>query len=106
MSDDKLKPCPFCGHDAKFFRCGHLKVRLPDCVSCSNDDCPATTLECTREEWNARPRESSFLKVVEEMEKALRSYKWESELNMYVCSDIGKVGSALAFLNKWREENK
>ena len=56
-----------------------------------------------------RRHESSLLKIVEEMEKALQNADEVVELNGLeddIPVTAAGIKSALASLNKWREENK
>lgn len=113
MSEEKLKPCPFCG--------GEWLQNHPT----SRDKCAMTSIPVleelnnnrwTKEQaiyaWNTRRNESSLLKVVEEMENSLkRSRPWvalkaKQMGNAIMHGMVREIDAALSSLNKWRESNK
>lgn len=58
MSEEELKPCPFCGSEAKHYYDDNGWMNT-DWVSCENDDCGAQTClheskELALAAWNRR----------------------------------------------------
>ncbi len=77
---EKLKPCPFCGHDASVFGvCGVVKVL---CSNCGASTGPRLSIKCAIEDWNRRASRAidfdALREVVDELECALRPEDYAS----------------------------
>ena len=73
---DELKPCPFCGGEAKLYPLE--AVESPDDLfCCSDDDCIGAEPPATREEWNHRPLEDALQKRIEDLNARDRANQGE-----------------------------
>lgn len=73
-----LKPCPFCGSEAKTWKQGLIRFQL---VKCSDDSCGAFFTKFTPEEWNSRSRESDLENVLTEIQS--EAYKAEKTVDIF-----------------------
>ena len=75
MSDEKLKPCPFCGcEDVRIQESYHSQLVRIFCTACglSTVDRPAKEREVLIAYWNERPAQSALKERVEELEATLK----------------------------------
>lgn len=86
-----IKPCPFCGSVATSITEG-ANVRC----SCSNEECPLFSIECSYDKWNKRPGEEELLKVIREI---VYSGKEPETIQ-------NKLDNALILLGKYGGENE
>lgn len=81
MSNEELKPCPFCGSKAKYyknFNAGYYEITCSECDYClmSGDD-----IEEVVETWNTRPIEDELRQELEEVKFALQVEENDNEYN-------------------------
>ena len=56
----ELKPCPFCGNDARFYK-------VDNKVTCSNSSCIASVKYTPIDDWNTRPIEDAQAAEIERL---------------------------------------
>ena len=69
----ELKPCPFCGEEAKIVDCSYYHEKKSWCAMCGNPSCFAyteahKTKSLAKERWNKRPIEEALQKRIKELE--------------------------------------
>lgn len=86
MTNNKLKPCPFCGGEAKFHLCANLENETLravysgygiHCCKCGTATPPHESKELAIEAWNNRADTLEHLtdKEVDEIEKEIKELK-------------------------------
>lgn len=87
MISDKLliKPCPFCGSEAKIVKIGHREYRPGFIIKCTAMTCRTQTVEMQSVvealiRWNRRAKPKGGLIEREKLLEELRDFKdWETE---------------------------
>lgn len=82
MSEEKLKPCPFCGKEPYVGKTGYAGCVNGDTYMDDKriyDTCPITGEAMTKEQWNSRPIEDALRKRVEELEAENKKLKKEND---------------------------
>ena len=54
MNGEKLKPCPFCGHEPAIENIGDMRVGDMHIVYCRNHDCCLSGYDISVYDWNTR----------------------------------------------------
>lgn len=75
MSDEKLKPCPFCGGEAReVIRKGVFSERFSIiyCTKCEHSSGLFKGIKSAREYWNTRPLEDEKDKELKEQKKLMK----------------------------------